>query len=121
MQRARRLPRWMASKHLASCCGIALACRAYGSTTIRESRSAQHPKATSNVLLILNRQILMKIAITGSIAYDYLMTYPGEFAEMLRLEGLNKISVSFLVDEMTKHQGGVAPNIAYTLTLLGER
>jgi adenosine kinase len=63
----------------------------------------------------------MKIAITGSIAYDYIMTYPGEFAEMLRLEGLNKISVSFLVDEMTKHPGGVAPNIAYTLALLGER
>jgi adenosine kinase len=63
----------------------------------------------------------MKIAITGSIAYDYIMTYPGEFAEMLRLDGLNKISVSFLVDEMTKHPGGVAPNIAYTLALLGER
>lgn len=62
----------------------------------------------------------MKIAITGSIAFDYIMTYPGEFAEMLRSESLDKISVSFLVDEMTRHPGGVAPNIAYTLALLGE-
>lgn len=62
----------------------------------------------------------MKIAITGSIAYDYIMSYPGEFSEMLRAGGLEKISVSFLVDEMTRHPGGVAPNIAYTLALLGE-
>lgn len=62
----------------------------------------------------------MKIAITGSIAYDYIMTYPGEFVEMLRSESIDKISVSFLVDEMTRHPGGVAPNIAYTLALLGE-
>src|SRR5207237_2268115 len=60
------------------------------------------------------------IAITGSIAFDYIMTYPGEFAEMLRAEGLDKISVSCLVDDMTRHPGGVAPNIAYTLALLGE-
>jgi len=63
----------------------------------------------------------MKIAITGSIAYDYIMSYPGEFSEMLQAGGLEKISVSFLVDEMTRHPGGVAPNIAYTLALLGER
>ncbi len=63
----------------------------------------------------------MKIAITGSIAYDYIMKYPGEFKEMLIVESLDHISVSFLVDEMTRHRGGIAPNIAYTLALLGER
>ncbi len=63
----------------------------------------------------------MRIAVTGSIAFDYIMTYPGEFAEMLRTEGMDKISVSFLVDDLTRHRGGVAPNIAYTLALLGER
>jgi adenosine kinase len=62
----------------------------------------------------------MKIAITGSIAYDYIMTYPGEFKEMLLAESLDHISVSFLVDEMSKHRGGIAPNIAYTMALLGE-
>lgn len=63
----------------------------------------------------------MRIAITGSIAYDYIMTYPGEFHEMLLAERLERISVSFLVDEMSRHFGGVAPNIAYTMALLGER
>ncbi len=63
----------------------------------------------------------MRIAITGSIAFDYIMTYPGQFREMLLAESLDKISVSFLVDEMSRHFGGVAPNIAYTLALLGER
>lgn len=63
----------------------------------------------------------MKIVITGSIAYDYIMTYPGEFIEMLQTESLSKISASFLVDDMTLHRGGVAPNIAYTLALLAER
>ncbi len=64
----------------------------------------------------------MKTVITGSIAYDYLMIYPGDFVEMLRADdNLTKISVSFLVDEMTRHRGGVGPNIAYTLALLGER
>ncbi|MBN1310803.1 MAG: carbohydrate kinase family protein [Anaerolineae bacterium] len=63
----------------------------------------------------------MKIAITGSIAFDYIMTYPGEFKEMLLAESLEHISVSFLVDVMTRHYGGVGPNIAYTLALLGEQ
>lgn len=63
----------------------------------------------------------MRIAITGSIAFDYIMTYPGRFKEMLLAENLDSISVSFLVDEMTRHRGGVAPHIAYTLALLGER
>ena len=62
----------------------------------------------------------MKIIITGSIAFDYLMKYPGEFKETLIAESLDHISVSFLVDEMTRHNGGVGPNIAYTLALLGE-
>lgn len=63
--------------------------------------------------------VTMRIVITGSIAFDYLMTYPGEFREMLSSDS-EKISVSFLVDEMSRHPGGVAPNIAYTLALLGE-
>lgn len=63
----------------------------------------------------------MKTVITGSIAYDYIMSYPGDFVEMLGMERLSKVSVSFLVDDMSLHRGGVAPNIAYTLALLGER
>jgi adenosine kinase len=61
------------------------------------------------------------IVITGSIAYDYLMRFPGRFTEYLIPEQLHQVSLSFLVDDMTKHWGGVAANIAYTMALLGVR
>lgn len=60
----------------------------------------------------------MDIAVTGSIAYDYLMRFPGKFTEHLIPDKLDHISLSFLVDDMTKHWGGVAANIAYNLALL---
>lgn len=63
----------------------------------------------------------MKIVVTGSIAYDYLMFFPGRFTEHLIAEQLDKISVSFLVDSLQRQRGGTAPNIAYTLALLGGR
>ena len=63
----------------------------------------------------------MSVVITGSIAYDYLMTYPGYFKDHLVPEQLDSISVSFLVDSMVRQRGGIAPNIAYTLALLGDR
>src|SRR5438046_9742030 len=63
----------------------------------------------------------MKIVVTGSIAYDYLMSFPGKFTEHFLPEHMHRISLSFLVDSMDKRRGGCAPNIAYTLALLGER
>jgi len=63
----------------------------------------------------------MEIVVTGSIAYDYLMTFQGSFSEHLLSEHLARLSVSFLVDSMERRRGGCAPNIAYTLALLGER
>jgi adenosine kinase len=63
----------------------------------------------------------MKIVVTGSIAYDYLMSFPGRFTEQLLPEHVQRVSLSFLVDTMDKRRGGCAPNIAYTLALLGER
>jgi adenosine kinase len=63
----------------------------------------------------------MKIVVTGSIAYDYLMSFPGKFTEHLLPEHFHRVSLSFLVDTMDKRRGGCAPNIAYTLALLGER
>jgi adenosine kinase len=63
----------------------------------------------------------MSIVITGSIAYDYLMSFPGKFTEHLLPEHVHRVSLSFLVDTMDKRRGGCAPNIAYTLALLGER
>jgi adenosine kinase len=63
----------------------------------------------------------MSIVITGSVAYDYLMSFPGRFSEHILPEQIHQVSLSFLVDTMHKRQGGVAPNIAYNLALLGER
>jgi adenosine kinase len=63
----------------------------------------------------------MKLVVTGSIAYDYLMSFPGKFTEHFLPEHINRVSLSFLVDTMDKRRGGCAPNIAYTLALLGER
>jgi len=63
----------------------------------------------------------MNIIVTGSIAFDYLMSFPGSFSEHLLPDHLARVSVSFLVDSMDKRRGGCAPNIAYTLALLGER
>ena len=63
----------------------------------------------------------MKLIITGSIAYDYLMSFPGKFTEHFLAEHMQRVSLSFLVDSMDKRRGGCAPNIAYTLALLGER
>ncbi|HEY3162449.1 MAG TPA: carbohydrate kinase family protein [Vicinamibacterales bacterium] len=63
----------------------------------------------------------MKLIVTGSIAFDYLMSFPGKFTEHILAEHLQRVSLSFLVDSMDKRRGGCAPNIAYTLALLGER
>ena len=63
----------------------------------------------------------MKLVVTGSIAYDYLMSFPGKFTEHFLPEHFTRVSLSFLVDTMDKRRGGCAPNIAYTLALLGER
>jgi adenosine kinase len=63
----------------------------------------------------------MNIVVTGSIAFDYLMRFPGDFLEHVKPDRLQKLSLSFLVDEMVRQRGGCAPNIAFTLALLNER
>lgn len=63
----------------------------------------------------------MRIIITGSIAYDYIMAFPGQFKDHILPDKLDSLALSFLVESMSKHRGGVAPNIAYTLALLGGR
>ena len=63
----------------------------------------------------------MTIVVTGSIAFDYLMSFPGKFTEHFLAEHMQRVSLSFLVDSMDKRRGGCAPNIAYTLALLGEK
>jgi adenosine kinase len=62
-----------------------------------------------------------RIVVTGSVAFDYLMKFPGRFTEHLIPDRMARLSVSFLVDEMRRVPGGCGPNIAYGLTLLGEQ
>src|SRR5213082_2890195 len=63
----------------------------------------------------------MQIVVTGSIAFDYLMSFPGKFTDHFLPEHMDRVSLSFLVDSMDKRRGGCGPNIAYTLALLDER
>lgn len=63
----------------------------------------------------------MDIVLTGSVAYDYLMVFPGKFKDHIIPDKLETISLSFLVESMVRLRGGTAPNIAYTLALLGQR
>ena len=63
----------------------------------------------------------MRIAVTGSIATDHLMTFPGRFAESLVADKLDKVSLSFLVEDLEVRRGGVAANIAFGLGCLGLR
>jgi adenosine kinase len=62
----------------------------------------------------------MRIIVTGSIAYDYVMVFPGHFQDHILPEKMHILSVSFLVDSMKRLRGGTAPNIAYSLALLGD-
>jgi adenosine kinase len=63
----------------------------------------------------------VRIAVTGSIATDYLMTFPGRFSEQLVADQLDRVSLSFLVDELEVRRGGVAANISFGLAQLGLR
>lgn len=61
----------------------------------------------------------MPVAVTGSIATDHLMHFPGRFAEQVVADKLDRISLSFLVDDLVVRRGGVASNIAFAMGVLG--
>lgn len=63
----------------------------------------------------------MRIVVCGSIAFDYLMRFPGRFRDHLIDTALDRVSLSFLVEELRRERGGSGANIAFNLALLGER
>jgi adenosine kinase len=63
----------------------------------------------------------MRQIVTGSIATDHLMVFPGHFTEQLVEGKLDKVSLSFLVDELEIHRGGIAANVAFGMARLGLR
>ena len=60
------------------------------------------------------------VLISGSLAFDYIMTFPGSIKDHILPDKVHVLSVSFLFDSLRRHRGGVAGNIAYNLALLGE-
>ena len=62
----------------------------------------------------------MTVAVTGSMAFDYIMGFPDEFSRHILPDQIDKLSVSFLVDSMRRERGGTAGNIVYNLALLDQ-
>ncbi len=58
------------------------------------------------------------IIVTGTIAFDYIMDFPGAFADHILPEQLHKINLSFIVNKFDKRRGGTAGNLSYSLGLL---
>src|ERR671932_1319474 len=67
------------------------------------------------------KEFTVRIVVTGSLAYDYIMDFPGNFKDHVLPDKAHALSVSFLVDSLRWMRGGVAGNIAYSLALLGQR
>jgi adenosine kinase len=63
----------------------------------------------------------MRQLVTGSIATDHLMVFPGRFTEQLVEGHLDRVSLSFLVDELRIHRGGIGANVAFGMAVLGLR
>ena len=63
----------------------------------------------------------LPIVITGSLAYDHIMTFPDKFGNHILPDKIHMLNVSFGVDELTVDFGGTAGNIAYNLALMGEK
>ena len=61
----------------------------------------------------------MTVVCTGSIAYDYILTFKGHFKDHILLDKTHILNLSFLVDDLQKRRGGVAGNYAHNLVLLG--
>jgi adenosine kinase len=61
----------------------------------------------------------MSVVCTGSIAYDYILSFKGHFKDHILADKAHILNLSFLVDDLRKHRGGVAGNYAYNLALLG--
>jgi len=61
----------------------------------------------------------VSVVCTGSIAYDYILSFKGRFKDHILADKTHILNLSFLVDDLRKRRGGVAGNYAYNLSLLG--
>src|SRR5512141_2399107 len=58
------------------------------------------------------------IILTGTVAYDYIMDFPGMFSEHILPQEIHKINLSFIVNKFAKRRGGTAGNVSYSMGLL---
>lgn len=63
----------------------------------------------------------MEVLVSGSLAYDRIMDFPGRFSDHIMPDKIHMINLSFTVNGLKENFGGTAGNIAYSLSLLGER
>jgi adenosine kinase len=70
---------------------------------------------------VIGERVRPTIVISGSLAFDHIMTFPGSFQDYILADKAHVLSVSFLFDSLRRDRGGVAGNVAYSLALLGER
>jgi adenosine kinase len=68
-----------------------------------------------------NKELTLSIYLTGSIAYDRIMNFPGKFTDSILPDQIHNLNVSFFIDRLEEKLGGNAGNIAYTLCLLDEK
>ena len=64
---------------------------------------------------------MAQILVAGSLAFDQIMDYQGNFKDHIKTDKVHVLSISFLVEKLMKKKGGCAGNIGYTLALLGEK
>lgn len=79
-----------------------------------------HKTPRQNLQVSVVGSSIVRIAITGSVATDHLMTFPGLFNDSLMADQLHNVSLSFLVDDLQIRRGGVAANICFGMGVLGE-
>jgi len=70
---------------------------------------------------VIGERVRPTVVISGSLAFDHIMTFPGSFQDYILADKAHVLSVSFLFDSLRRDRGGVAGNVAYSLALLGER
>src|SRR4051794_14132893 len=100
------------SATLGATSGYSYAYRSVGSGSHQDLTSPLHPR---------HSRTFMSLLIAGSIATDHLMSFGGKFADSLVVEQLDKLSVSFLVEDLDIRRGGCAGNICFGLAQLGLR
>ena len=62
--------------------------------------------------------MLKRVVITGSLAFDHIMSMPGKFEEHILPDKIHILNIGFIMDRFNKEYGGTAVNVAYTLSLL---